>query len=260
MPYTLPDTELLKIKPQQEEENFGVFVLEPLSPGYGHTIGNALRRILLSSLAGAAVTKIRIDGVEHEFSTIQGIKEDAVELILNIKGLRVKYDGDEPTMLALDVKGPKVIKASSIKPNPSVEIVDPNYYLATLSSKGHLKIELTVEKGRGYLPVELRTEEKNPIGTLSIDALFSPIKLVNMRVENTRVGRITNYDKIILEIKTDGTIKPREAFLKATQILQEHTSLVLDLANSLASEVKSLEEVKLRKVKTKKVLVKEKSK
>lgn len=254
MPYTLLDTELLKLKVEKEKENNeATFVLEPLQPGFGHTIGNALRRVLLSSLSGAAITKIKIEGADHEFSTLSGMKEDTVELILNLKGLRLKYDGDLPTTLVLDVKGPKEVRAGLFKTNPEVSIVDPDYHLATLASKGHLKLEATVEKGIGYLPVEMRSEEKNPIGTMAIDALFSPIKLVNTKVENTRVGRITNYDKIILEVKTDGTISPQDAFKKAAGILSEHTNLVLELTNAITETPKAKGEVRKAKLKITKV-------
>ncbi len=229
MEYTLPETNLLQIHQTDHEINSATFVLEPLSPGYGVTIGNSLRRVLLSSLSGAAISYIKIDGVTHEFSTIPGVKEDVVELILNLKGLRVKLHGDEPTTIILEATKAGEIKAKDFKANTSVEIVDPEYHITTLDKGGKLYLECFIEKGRGYLPTELKKDEKLPLGTIAIDSIFTPVKKVHYEVENTRVGRMTNFDKLTIDLTTDGTISPTEALEQASKVLVEHFGIISGL-------------------------------
>ncbi|MBI3384936.1 DNA-directed RNA polymerase subunit alpha, partial [Candidatus Gottesmanbacteria bacterium] len=206
-----------KVKKDQEEKNYARFVIEPLDQGYGQTLGNSLRRILLTSLEGAAVTSVRIEGVKHQFSTLTGLKEDIVELVLNIKKLRLKIFEGESHALKLAVKGPKVITAKDIEAPAGVEIVNKDLYLGTLSEKSSLNIEFTAEKGYGYSVADER--KTNTIGVITVDALFSPVVRVNYRVEATRVGRMTNLDKLILELWTDGTLDPEEALKAAAKIL-----------------------------------------
>lgn len=207
-----------KIEAEKEEKDYGKFIIEPLEQGYGHTIGNALRRVLLSSLPGAAITQIKIDGVKHQFSTAPGLKEDIVEFILNIKKIRLKLLSQEKTELKLKVSGPKQITASDIEPNSNVEIVNPDQYLGTLADKEHkLSATLTVESGFGYSLSEER--ERGEIGIIPLDALFSPVVRVNYKIEATRVGRATDFDKLVLEIWTDGTIPPKEALKFAAKDL-----------------------------------------
>lgn len=224
--YLLPETELIQIKATTPNKASGTFVIEPLSPGYGVTLGNSLRRILLSSLEGAAVTSFRCEGISHEFSTLKGMREDIIEFILNLKSLRLELLSKEPTTLYLEKKGPGEIRASEFKKNPEVRIIDPNHYLATLEKGGSLRCQVTAERGRGYLSVEKRTDEKKPLGTILIDAVFTPIRKVHYEVVNTRVGGITNFDKLTLDITTDGTISAGDALNKATQILLEHLGLL----------------------------------
>lgn len=211
-----------------KEEGFkSELVIEPLYPGYGMTIGNALRRVLLSSLPGAAVTAIKIKGVDHEFSTIENQKEDVVDMILNLKQLRLKLDGDEPVKLTLSVKGEKVVTASMIKPDSRVQIINPDMVIATLDNKNsELSAEITVERGRGYIPVEMREKETQEISVIAVDAIFTPIRTVNFDVENVRVGQITNYDKLTITMETDGTITGREAMDLASEILVDHFAML----------------------------------
>lgn len=207
-----------QVKKEKETKDFGQFVIEPLEQGYGHTLGNALRRVLLTSLLGAAITQVKIAGVKHKFSTLAGLKEDMIELILNIKQIRVKYEGEKAIKLTLEKSGPGEVKAGDIKTPAQAEIVNKDQTLADLANrKTTLKAEFLVETGFGYLPAEERKTEK--IGVILVDAAFSPVKRVNYRVEATRVGRRTNLDRLVLEITTDGTIKPSQALKKAAKIL-----------------------------------------
>ena len=217
-----------KIYFAKEEDNKSELVIEPLYPGYGVTIGNALRRVLLSSLPGAAVTAIKIKGVDHEFSTIPNVTEDVVDVLLNLKQLRLRVHSEEPVRLELKGKGRKEVRAGDIKPNPVVEIVNPDLLIATLDNKAaELSMELIVEQGRGYVPVEMRESEKMEIGMIAIDAIFTPVRTVNFEVENVRVGQITNYDKLTITMETDGTLTGREAVDQASQIVVDHFHLFL---------------------------------
>lgn len=212
-----------------ERPHEGVLIVEPCFHGYGTTIGNALRRVLLSSLPGAAVTAVKIKGVNHEFQAIENVKEDALEIILNLKSLRVRAFSDEPVVLKLTTSGEKIVSASDFEPNADVEIVNPDLHIATLtSSASKLDMEITIRKGRGYSSTEERVGQPSDLGTIAIDALFSPVRNVGYRVENTRVGEITNYDKLIMTIETDGTITPEEAVQQSAKLLIEHFSLLMN--------------------------------
>lgn len=213
----------VRVKTVSEDEKVGVFDIEGLYRGYGITIGNALRRVLLSSLPGAAITRFKIKGVGHEFSTIDGVVEDVVEIGFNLKKVRFKFFADEPQTLTLKVKGEKEVTAGDIEGNAQVEVQNKDLHIATLTEKNaELDMEITVEKGLGYEPVEARKEGRLPIGTIALDAVFSPIESVNFRVENMRVGERTDYNRVRLEIKTDGTISPSSALHKAASILLDH--------------------------------------
>jgi DNA-directed RNA polymerase subunit alpha len=201
-------------------------VMEPLYPGYGVTLGNSLRRVLLSSLPGAAVTAVKIKGVDHEFSTIQNVKEDVIEIILNLKQLRMKIHSAEPVKLELKVKGEKAVTGADFKKNAEVEIVNPDLHIATLDNKNaELDMEVIVSQGRGYVPVEQREHEKLEIGMIAVDAIYTPVKIVNYDINNVRVGQITNYDELILTIETDGTITGRDAIDQAASVLMDHFAL-----------------------------------
>jgi len=211
-------TPSFQIKKESQTKNKGRFVIEPLQQGYGHTFGNALRRVLLSSLPGAAVTEVKINGVRHKFSTLEGLKEDIVELLLNLKQIRLAYSGKKPAKLTLEKSGPGEVKAGDIKTPGDVEIVNPDLVLANLANRqSKLKMQLVVGTGYGYSSFEERPTDK--IGIIPVDAAFSPVQRVNYWVEATRVGRKTNWDKLILEIETDGTVQPRAALKQSAEIL-----------------------------------------
>lgn len=230
------DTQLMNIKQTTQAPNSGQFIFEPLMPGYGVTIGNALRRVLLSSLPGAAITTIKLEEATHEFTTIDGVKEDLVDLVLNLKGVRFRFMQSEPISLTLEVTGPKEIKAGDFAKAANIEIANPDHYLATIDKKKKLTLEAIVEKGVGYLPTEKRKDSKLPIGMIAIDSIFSPITKVNIATENTRVGQMTNYDKLIIDIATDGTTEPTTALQSATQILIEQFNRI----SALMSEAPEL--------------------
>lgn len=220
----------VSIKTVSEEGNKGVFVVEGLYTGYGLTLGNALRRTLLSSLPGAAATYIKIKGVPHEFSTIAGVKEDLIQIMLNFKTLRFKMSSDEPQVLVLKSKGEKKLTGGDIEANSLVEILNPEVELVTITEKGtEFDAEITVERGLGYSPVEARKTEKLPVGVVALDAFFSPVVSVNYNVENMRVGDRTDYNRLTLEIETDGAITPSSALHKATNILKDHFEKVAAL-------------------------------
>jgi len=213
----------------KKEKNSYEFVLEPLYPGYGATIGNSLRRILLSSLPGASVTGVKVKGVDHEFSTLNNVKEDMVEVILNLKLLSLKSHSAEPVRLNLKVKGDKEVKASMIEKNDQVEIANPDLHILTLDGKNaEVDLELVVEQGRGYVPVEAREEERIEIGMIAIDAIYSPVRNVNYEVENVRVGKMTNYDKLTISITTDGTMDGTDAMKQASEIAIDHFKTLVD--------------------------------
>ncbi len=232
---------LPKIECDASSQNYGRFIIGPLESGYGITLGNALRRVLLSSLPGAAVTSIRISGVHHEFSAIPHVKEDTSALILNVKQLRLKLQGDESARLRVEVNGEGEITAGDIECPHQVEIVNPDLHLLTAdSSEAELDMELVVERGKGYSPAEERG--KLPIGEIPVDAVFSPIRKANFVVERARVGQMTNFDRLIMEIWTDGTIEPEKALSNAAQILVEHLSLLVGVGEMPPEEEEEAEE------------------
>ncbi|NLZ90754.1 MAG: DNA-directed RNA polymerase subunit alpha, partial [Clostridiales bacterium] len=221
----------VEIVEMSSDKAYGKFVVEPLERGYGITLGNSLRRVLLSSLPGAAVTSVKIDGVLHEFSTIPGVKEDVTEIVLNLKALSVKLDGDEPRLVRIEAEGEGEIKAGDIIHGPDVEILNPDLHIATLSADARLYIEITLEKGRGYVPAEKNKEQGQPIGIIPVDSIFTPVEKANFKVENTRVGQVTDYDKLTLEVWTDGSIAPDEAVSLGAKILNEHLNLFVTLTD-----------------------------
>jgi DNA-directed RNA polymerase subunit alpha len=225
----MQDITLPSITPQSATEAEATFVVEPLYPGYGTTVGTALRRVLLSSLPGAAITSVRITGVDHEFSTVSGVKEDVIEIILNLKQVRFRLEGDDPVTVSLTSSGPGTITAGDITPTDRLTIVNPKQYIAALADKkSKFDAELTIEKGRGYLPVERREEQKLPVGTIAIDAVFTPVTRVNFSVENTRVGQMTNFDRLLLKVATDQTVTPEEALKQAAGTLVSQFELFTD--------------------------------
>jgi DNA-directed RNA polymerase subunit alpha len=206
---------------------YGKFTAEPFERGFGITIGNSLRRILLSSLQGAAITSVKIDGVLHEFSAIPGAKEDITEIILNLKEVRLKLHTEGPKTIRVKAEGSKVLKAGDILTGDAVEVLNPDHYIATLSRDAKLSMEMVVKVGRGYVPAERNKEENQPIGTIPMDAIFSPIKKVNYTVTNARVGQITDYDKLTLEVWTDGSLNPEEAIAHSAKILKDQLSIFI---------------------------------
>jgi len=212
---------------------YGRFVVEPLERGFGHTLGNSLRRVLLSSLPGVAVSSVHIEGVQHEFSTIPGVKEDVTEIILNLKTMACKMFSEASKQLVIDVKGPCELKAGDIKVDDEVEIANPELHIATLNEDAHLQMQLTLERGRGYISADKNKTPSMPIGVIPIDSIFTPVKKVNYTVEDTRVGQITDYDKLTLEIWTNGTLKPEEAISSAAKILTEHLNLFVSLTDQV---------------------------
>ena len=211
---------------------YGRFVVEPLERGYGTTLGNSLRRVLLSSLPGYAITSVKIDGVLHEFTTIPGVKEDVTEIVLNLKNVILKIHGEGPKTIYIDANGDDEITAGSIKTDSEVEILNPELHIATLNSDAHVSMELTCDKGRGYVSAERNKQMMQPIiGVIAIDSIYTPVLKVNYTVENTRVGQITDYDKLTLEVWTDGTINAKEAVSLGAKILNEHLSLFGDLSD-----------------------------
>ena len=223
-----------------ENKNYGIFVVEPLERGYGTTLGNSLRRVLLASLPGAAVTSINIEGVLHEFDTVPGVREDVMQIILNIKGIAVKsYVEDEKT-IELDVEGPAEITAGDILTDSDIEIVNPDHYLFTIGEGASLKAIMTVNAGRGYVPADENKKDDAPVGTLAVDSIYTPVKKVNYQVEPARVGSNDGFDKLTLEIMTDGTIIPEDALGLSARILTQH----LDLFTNLTEVAKSTDVMK----------------
>ena len=212
---------------------YGKFVVEPLERGFGHTLGNSLRRVLLSSLPGVAVSSVHIEGVQHEFSTVPGVKEDVTEIILNLKSLAATMYTDGPKTVMIDAQGPCEVTAGSIKVDDEVQIINPDMHIATLNEDAHLQMQLTLEKGRGYVSADKNKNASMPIGVIPMDSIFTPIRKVNYTVEDTRVGQITDYDKLTLEIWTNGTLKPEEAISGAAKILSEHLNLFVSLTDQV---------------------------
>lgn len=210
-------------------DTYGKFVVEPLERGYGITLGNSLRRVLMSSLPGAAVATVRIDGVLHEFSHLPGVREDVTDIILNLKGLVVRLHGDGPVTARLEASEEGPVLARAIKAGPEVEILNPDHVIATLETGGRLSMEMTIVKGRGWVPAERNKQPGMPIGVMAIDSIFNPVRKVNYQVENTRVGQRTDFDRLVLELWTNGAIAPLEAVSTAAQILIQHLELFRNL-------------------------------
>ena len=215
---------------------YGKFIVEPLERGYGMTLGNSLRRVLLSSLPGVAVTSVKIDGILHEFSTIEGVKEDVTEIVLNLKDLTAKIHGEGPKVVYVEAVGPCEVTADSIKSDSEVEILQPELHIATLGEGAKLYMEITIDKGRGYVPAERNKQLMAPvIGVIPVDSIYTPVSKVNYTVENTRVGQITDYDKLSLEVHTNGTISAKEAVSLGAKVLMDHLNLFVDLSGEAYS-------------------------
>ena len=234
-----PNIEVAEIS---EDKKYGKFVVEPLERGYGITLGNSLRRIMLSSLPGAAVSQVKIDGVLHEFSSIPGVKEDVTEIIMNIKSLAIRNNSEtnEPKTAYIEYEGEGIVRASDIQADQDIEILNPDLVIATLSGGKDTKLymELTITKGRGYISADKNKNDDLPIGVIAIDSIYTPVERVNVTVENTRVGQITDYDKLTLDVYTNGTLVPDEAVSLAAKVLSEHLSLFIDLSeNAKTAEV-----------------------
>ncbi len=220
-----------QIQVSESNANLAVLITEPLERGFGMTLGNALRRVLMSSLQGAAITSIQIEGVLHEFSSIPGVREDVTDIILNIKALAIRMHSEGPRKIRLRAEGPGVVTAKQIEVSADIEIMNPDLVICTLDNAAHLAMELTVETGRGYIPASALRKEDTPIGLLPVDALFSPIRKVAYKVENSRVGQVTDYDRLSLTVETDGSVTPEDAIAIAARILQDQRSSSSTLKN-----------------------------
>ncbi|WP_164670700.1 DNA-directed RNA polymerase subunit alpha [Virgibacillus doumboii] len=214
-----------------DDATFGKFVVEPLERGYGTTLGNSLRRILVSSLPGAAVTSVQIDGPPHEFSTVEGVAEDVTTIILNLKKLALKIYSDEEKTLEIDVQSEGKVTAADLTYDSDVEVLNPDLHIATINSKGSLHMKITAERGRGYRPADANNHDDRPIGVIPIDSIFTPVSRVTYQVENTRVGQITNYDKLTLDVWTDGSIRPEEAVSLGAKVFNEHLNIFVGLTD-----------------------------
>ena len=232
-----------------ENGHYGKFVVEPLERGYGTTLGNCMRRILLSSLPGAAITSVKIDGILHEFSTIPGVKEDVTEIILNLKRLAVRINGDENKRAIINAVGPKEVTAADIIVDADTEIFNPDLYIATLADNATLVMEMNLTSGRGYVPAEQNKKENTPIAEIPVDSIFTPVKKVNFTVDNTRVGQVTDFDKLTLELWTDGSITPEEGVSIGAKIMQEHLNLFIGLGSDVDEMEFMIEKDEDRKVK-----------
>lgn len=221
-----PRIELIELK---DDDSYGKFVVEPLERGFGTTLGNSLRRVLLSSLPGAAVTSIKVEGVLHEFSTIPGVREDLVEIILNLKELAIRMEEEEPKVVTINAKGPCDLTGADIITDVGIDILNKDKHIATLNEDANLYMEITIERGRGYVPAEKNKKPGQPIGLIPVDSIFTPIRRVNFQVEDTRVGQVTDFDKLTLEVWTNGSIKADEATSLAAKIMSEHLMLFIDL-------------------------------
>ena len=232
----------LELDPKTSSRFFGKFACEPLERGFGITIGNALRRIMLSSLQGAAITAVKIDAVLHEFSTIPGVREDVTDIVLNLKEVRLKLHGEEPRTIEVDKAGAGAVTAGDFNYPPEVEILNPEQHIATLSKDGRLRMEMQVKSGKGYVPAERNVEEDAAIGVIPMDAIFSPIRRVNYVVSQARVGQITDYDKLTMEIWTDGSVMPEDALAFAAKILKEQMAIFINFDEEPEVEPKEEEE------------------
>ncbi len=235
--FQLPNNKKIHIEEDTHTDRYAKFIVEPLERGFGITLGNTLRRILLSSIEGAAVSSVRIRGCEHELSTIKGIKEDVVFILLNIKKLRFFIHGNGEKTVRISVKGPKVVTGSDIETDGTVEVLNRDQYIATVDKDATFEVEMAVKKGKGYVPAEMHMTDNVPLGTLFVDSIFNPIPKVNFRVEKTRVGRSTDYDKLILEVWTDGSLTPEKAVSDAATIFMDHLDMFIIVDEEDAVEV-----------------------
>lgn len=241
----------------QSDESYGKYIVEPLERGYGTTLGNSLRRVLLSSLPGTAVTSVKIAGIQHEFSTIPGVKEDVTEIVLNIKGIIFKLHSDGPKTVYIEASGEGEVKAGDIKADSEVEVLNPELHIATLGSDGYLSMEMVVDHGRGYVVAEKNKGTQQIIGTIPVDSIYSPVLKVNYTVENTRVGNKTDYDKLTIEVWTDKTISPRDAVSLGAKILCDHFTLFTDLSETIGSESTVKEKVETQRDKVLEMTIEE---
>jgi DNA-directed RNA polymerase subunit alpha len=228
---------------KHKDDFSGKFIIEPLERGFGHTLGNSIRRVLLSSIEGVGITRVRVDGIMHEFSTLEGMKEDMLEFVANLKGVVFRMEDDEPVLLKLEKKGPATVTASDIKLAGDVEIVNPDEYICTLAKKGKLAAEIRIEKDKGYRTAEENAVEGEPIGVIPVDTMFSPVKIVYFKVENTRVGQMTNFDKLSVNIKTNGSVKPEDALSQASKIINDYMALLIDLSDKKNKDELIFEEI-----------------
>ena len=249
-----PNIKCLEI---DNDKNYAKFVCEPLERGYGITIGNSLRRILLSSLPGCSLTSVKINGVLHEFSTIPNVVEDVPELILNLKMVRLKLDKNEEKVLRINFKGEGEVTAGDIITDGTVEILNPDLHIATVSEGGSLVMELTAEMGRGYNTAEKNKKENQPLGVLPIDSIYTPVKKVNYSVENTRVGQMVDYDKLTIEVWTDGSLKPYEALSLAAKVMTGHLDLFIDLSEATKNTQVMIEKEEFKKEKVLEMAIEE---
>jgi DNA-directed RNA polymerase subunit alpha len=239
------------------DDSYGKFIVEPLERGYGTTLGNSLRRVLLSSLPGTAVTSVKIAGVQHEFSTVPGVKEDVTEIVLNVKGIILKLHSEGPKTVYIEASGEGVITAGDIKADSDVEIQNPELHIATLGPDGYLSMELVVDHGRGYVVAEKNKTQQQVIGTIPVDSIYSPVLKVNYTVENTRVGNKTDYDKLSIEVWTDKTITPRDAVSLGAKILCDHFTLFTDLSETIGSESTVKEKIEAQRDKVLEMTIEE---
>ena len=239
------------------DDSYGKYVIEPLERGYGTTLGNSLRRVLLSSLPGTAVTSIRISGIQHEFSTIPGVKEDVTEIVLNIKRIIARLHSDEPKTVYIEASGECEVTAGDIKADGEVEILNPELHIATLGPDASLSMELTLDHGRGYVPADKNKNPQQIIGTIPVDSIYTPVLKVNYAVENTRVGNQTDFDKLTLEVWTDRTITPRDAVSLGAKILVDHFTLFTDLSDSIGSRSTVVEKVETQRDKVLEMTIEE---
>ena len=249
-----PNIKCLEI---DNDKNYAKFVCEPLERGYGITIGNSLRRILLSSLPGSAITGVKIDGVLHEFSTIPNVVEDVPEIIVNLKNVRLKLDKNEEKVLRINFKGEGEVTAGDIMTDGTVEVLNPDLHIATVSEGGSLVMELTAEMGRGYNTAEKNKKENQPLGVLPIDSIYTPVKKVNYSVENTRVGQMVDYDKLTIEVWTDGSLKPYEALSLAAKVMTGHLDLFIDLSETTKNTQVMIEKEEFKKEKVLEMAIEE---
>mgnify|MGYP000525531242 CR=1 FL=1 len=249
-----PNIECIKI---DDENNYSKFVCEPLERGYGVTIGNSLRRILLSSLPGCSITSVKIDGVLHEFSAIDNVVEDVPELIVNLKNIRLKFDGDEEKVLRIEAKGEGEVLAGDIITDGTVEILNPDLHIATIAEGGNLRMEMTADRGRGYNSSEKNKKPNQDISVLPIDSIYTPVKKVNYQVENTRVGQMVDYDKLVIEVWTDGSLKAHEALSLAAKVMTGHLELFIDLSEATKNTQVMIEKEESKKEKVLEMTIEE---